>query len=173
LTEHVGFIPNNIIDRSLLISVKRPAEDILAGMADVETTCVEPTQNLKNLYYNFNTDSGSQTSLTKIVCGNIIDKITSYTFTNEFRDAVYDILIYDLDAVECFWFVFVHMSKQKTIDGSLMNKDISIPLPIPETPQQQLQGDIPCRAVVFFKESKMIVEKRIYKIYILFYIIRL
>jgi hypothetical protein len=122
----VGFIPNNIIDRSLLISVKRPAEDILAGMADVETTCVEPTQNLKNLYYNFNTDSGSQTSLTKIVCGNIIDKITSYTFTNEF-DAVYDILIYDLDAVECFWFVFVHMSKQKTIDGSLMNKDISIP----------------------------------------------
>jgi hypothetical protein len=125
LTEHVGFIPNYIIDRSLLISVKRPAEDILAGMADVETTCVEPTQNLKNLYYNFNTDSGSQTSLTKIVCGNIIDKITSYTFTNEFRDAVYDILIYDLDAVECFWFVFVHMSKQKTIDGSLMNKDIS------------------------------------------------
>jgi hypothetical protein len=109
LTEHVGFIPNNIIDRSLLISVKRPAEDILAGMADVETTCVEPTQNLKNLYYNFNTDSGSQTSLTKIA---IIDKITSYTFTNEFRDAVYDILIYDL--IECFWFVFVHMSKQKT-----------------------------------------------------------
>lgn len=146
LTEHVGFIPSNIIDRSLVISVKRPSQDTISKITGVEyfdndsDSSIKSNNNLKNIYYNFsNKTDGAvkisgvnvnnvtlpQQSLTEIVCNNIIAEIVNYKFTGGFRDALYDILIYDLDAIECFWYIFTNMVKKNTINVSLLNEDMS------------------------------------------------
>jgi hypothetical protein len=58
-----------------------------------------------------------------IICSQIIGEIDNYeamSFTT-FRDTLYDILVYNLDAVECLWFVLFHYIQS----GSLKSADIS------------------------------------------------
>jgi hypothetical protein len=146
LTEHVGFIPNNIIDRSLLVSVKRPSPASLVGIRDlpehrgaISVLRENSYVNLKNIYYikDNNTDTDTDTdagiltkarsaprSLTEIVCDNIIKEIVEYKFTGGFRDALYDILTYDLDVIECFWIVFTHMIKINMVGDAMKTEYI-------------------------------------------------
>lgn len=147
LTEHIGFIPSNIIDRSLLISVKSPSQIILSNMKNNNSKFNKSNSvyefnnvsvsvsmnNLKKIYYNniskpnkiILKDTKTQESLTEIVCNNIIKEIVDYKFTNGFRDSLYDILTYDLDVIECFWYIFVYMSKINTINNALINGDFT------------------------------------------------
>ena len=46
----------------------------------------------------------------RIICDKIINEIECSQHMNftTFRDSLYDILIYNLDVVECIWYIFSH-----------------------------------------------------------------
>lgn len=58
------------------------------------------------------------------VCDAIIHELThpDTLVITSFRDTLYDILIYNLDAVECFWYIFTHFIHL----GKMNSNDISI-----------------------------------------------
>jgi hypothetical protein len=52
-----------------------------------------------------------------IICNNLIKEMENpdkIVFTN-FRDIIYDILIYNLDATECIWYILTHFIKKNTL----------------------------------------------------------
>jgi hypothetical protein len=58
-----------------------------------------------------------------VICDQIIqdmENIDSSSFTN-FRDSLYDIMIYNLDVVECVWYIFTHFIQM----GRFNKEDIS------------------------------------------------
>ena len=50
------------------------------------------------------------TDIFNIICNNIINEIDSQNTLDfsKFRDTIYDILIYNLDAAECVWYILFH-----------------------------------------------------------------
>ena len=59
-----------------------------------------------------------------IVCNNIIKEIENYEkiVMTTFRDIIYDILIYNLDAVECLWYILVHFIKNNQLSQKSISK---------------------------------------------------
>jgi hypothetical protein len=92
--------------------------------------------NIKELYSL--TQLKSNTEIPKdifnIVCDNIIKEIMNHkklSFSN-FRDVIYDILIYNLEMVECLWYILYYLINNFTKtgnihknNGSLSNEDIT------------------------------------------------
>lgn len=185
MTEHISFIPNNILNCCETISVGRPSKEQYANMVlrgaseikqiptldhvqlfankmaksaatDLENVFIsfndftppalaKPSKNvsftkINNMLENIETEHiingkeirsfsmlDSSDNLPKdifnIICSQIIGEIDNYeamSFTT-FRDTLYDILVYNLDAVECLWFVLFHYIQL----GSLKSADIS------------------------------------------------
>jgi hypothetical protein len=54
-----------------------------------------------------------------IICDQIINEITLCEKINfiTFRDSLYDILIYNLDAVECVWYILSHFIEKDKIES--------------------------------------------------------
>ena len=186
LTEQLSFIPNNILNCCLILSMKRPDKEHYKKLLDIKMASVEDKpviagEEQQNFIQRINNQPGksSSSSLNSFVCdsrvsrigsvfdstspsnsttshntlsnknNNIIDDITPefivnlkelYSFgmiadTNNipvdvfnvicdniikeienphkivfsnFRDIIYDILIYNLDVTECLWYILTH-----------------------------------------------------------------
>ena len=81
--------------------------------------------NIKELksFSLFENDVDIPDDIFNIICNNIIQELTypnKIIFTN-FRDTIYDILIYNLDFTECLWYILNHFIK----NGSLSSNKIS------------------------------------------------
>ena len=173
MTEHISFIPNNILSVCEIIEVKRPSKKMYLELVmnqrvqglkvrkytkhelePVEHTpetqfvskvanykqkwtadasefenaksvlnCVEPAGilNLKEIN-NF----GKMTALDKVpkdifnsVCDTIIEQMLqpNALVHSTFRDALYDILIYNLDVADCMWYILSHMISNEFFKG--------------------------------------------------------
>ncbi len=202
ISEHISFIPNNIINSFKILSVKRPSKEnyikigieqtykppklnietdvgmylngnnsnnipivyrsinlssikneILSERADINSSFIQRLTQPRNLnnkkkdeecvnqimsnidqkfitnakemkYFNL-VESGEDlpNDIFDTICTNIINEIENYnniSFTN-FRDILYDILIYNLDAVECLWNIITHFIN----NGKLSGKNVS------------------------------------------------
>ena len=127
ITEHISFIPNNIIQSCNIINVRRPTREQYAKIStsrfdyDFINRCNAKTPNniLNEINMNEITNCKEVKTLTlikdcnipkdifNIICDNIIKEIKNYnklSFVN-FRDAIYDMLIYNLDITECIWYI--------------------------------------------------------------------
>jgi hypothetical protein len=195
LTEHVSFIPNNILNCCKIISVKRPTKEHYMKIAEMNfNTLPEETPQsiegdntsmcanslpiervksdnntsssssssthgfLKQITYNKETsmrtnriskqmietinisditnckelktfslirENGCEVpvDIFNIICNNLIHEMENSNkilFTN-FRDAIYDILIYNLEFTDCLWYILSHFIKK----GALIGNDIS------------------------------------------------
>lgn len=164
LTEHISFIPNNIINCSYIISIGRPNKDAYIQLynrqyyehteethkseefirrihgsnhkkctcAQVPCECNKRKYKLQNASSNFILENIDENSIINskeimsfslipninkvpkdifnIICNNIIQEMLNYkklVFTN-FRDCLYDILVYNLDITECVWYILHH-----------------------------------------------------------------
>ena len=58
-----------------------------------------------------------------IICDKIIHEITECDMIHfmNFRDSLYDILIYNLDMTECVWYILTHF----ILNGQLKSRDVS------------------------------------------------
>ncbi len=169
MTEHIGFIPNNILDTCHTISVSRPSKATYLEMlvqqpklrkytksaADTTTeeefiqkisSCrgrllaqetVDKTEeilevldvrnilNMKELNY-FGKLTGVEQlpkDVFNTVCNIIIEQMLEPEKLGHasFRDAIYDIFIYNLDVVECMWYILEYMVR----NDRLKSADIS------------------------------------------------
>ena len=139
LTEHLSFIPNNILNSCYILNVKRPSKTLLKNAVGLfkpslrrekmhnilDQVCHENVINLKELYGFSLLDD--VTSLPKdnfnIVCDKIIEEMIHWEAMSlaHFRDILYEILIYNLDVVECVWYVFSYFVKSELLRDERIN----------------------------------------------------
>jgi hypothetical protein len=127
ITENLSFIPDNIINNSLVINIPRPKMSSYVKCFSTNPTALENLKvtdtstilNIKNVVTNIS----SLTNPHECICNAIIehiktsDKIDFLTF----RDILYDILIYELDITECIWYILTTLIK----DGLITDDNIS------------------------------------------------
>lgn len=175
VTEHLSFIPNNILTSCETISIRRPDREMYVRLmktmqngrvgprkyvkADVDVS--QPLQNtietefiqkislshrcfnndvievIKQIDTNeimnlkelraFSKMSGTENipaDIFNIVCNNIIQQLLAAHDSivhAQFRDALYDIFVYNLDIVECVWHIICNLIE----NGHLRGKAIS------------------------------------------------
>ena len=146
LTEHVSFLPNNILNRCQIRGVPRPSKDELIKFAHSNKSKeIQPiineieTKDILNIkeIYSFSlikTIDKIPADYFNTVCDIIITEMIKmlnkeYDHTNitYFRDCLYDILIYNLDGIECIWTIYKYFVengyiKDKTKNDVLMKK---------------------------------------------------
>lgn len=167
VTEHLCFIPNNILASCETISIKRPNKEMYVKLirtmqnaktgprkytkADPETVAqidnefvnkkgngyteaaidvvkqvaVNEIMNLKELRY-FAKLSGPDripADIFNVVCNNIIEQMLAPdTLVHaQFRDALYDIFVYNLDIVECVWHIMCNLIENGHLRGEAIS----------------------------------------------------
>jgi hypothetical protein len=145
ITENVSFLPNNILQACHIVNVGRPSKADYKKIARLDKCgssmdildMVDSNEiiNIKELYSFTNITEAEQIpkDIFNVVCDNILKEILNHkrlTFSG-FRDVIYDILIYNLDMVECLWYILYYLisfhpekTGQKQV-GFLTNQDMS------------------------------------------------
>jgi len=162
LTEHVSFIPNNMIQSCMIVNVRRPSKEQYLNIAstfatDAAGTPVEQFTQKVGSQYNVNSrgvfnetaktilnginaseiinckeiktftsirDGKVPKDIFNIVCDNIIAELISpnkLSYAN-FRDAVYDMLIYNLDVTECIWYILYFFMQSGRLHGKNLSE---------------------------------------------------
>jgi uncharacterized membrane protein (UPF0127 family) len=138
VTEHISFIPNNIIQSCAIIPIKKPSKNQIMEMvkknksskenatfikrisgqqkaSSIEVLSSVDTNMILNLkeiqsFSLIKDEENLPTDIFNIICDQIIEEIENIDhipFT-QFRDSLYDIMIYNLDVVECLWYIISH-----------------------------------------------------------------
>lgn len=116
ITEHISFIPDNILNCCEIINIPRPTKAVYSKCIKNKlptSTKLENITNVKNLH----SDIDSLMMPHKIICDKILDsmiKIEDLKYL-KFRDLLYDIFIYNLDITDCVWYIISELVKQKKI----------------------------------------------------------
>jgi hypothetical protein len=116
ITEHISFIPDNILNCCEIINVSRPSKATYTKYLKTKLPTnleVKSITNIKNLHL-FNEDIMLHY---KIICNKIINSIININDLNfqKFRDLLYDIFIYNLDITECVWYILSSLIEKKLI----------------------------------------------------------
>ena len=160
LTEHVSFLPNNIIQACHILNIKRPSMEQYVQLVDeiVDNEVIEETRLDKfsrKIGRNYSTcdaktmnnnahnvcrsvreseitnckeiktfssipDGKVPKDIFNIVCDNIIEELicpNKLSYSN-FRDTVYDMLIYNLDITECVWYILYFFIQHGKLQGN-------------------------------------------------------
>lgn len=139
LTEHVGFIPENIINSSQIISVKRPSnyadaitsqtkdfflqktvpnpENVNRLMAQIDPSTV---MNLKELYVSRKIGKLEELpeDIEYVISEKLIDNIKNPKQIQfpELRNQIYDLLVYNVNVSECIAYILFSCIEQKLMD---------------------------------------------------------
>jgi len=144
MSEHVSFIPYNILNVCNVIGIKRPEKEMYNEMVKQKnlSTPIQHENERENKIKNITAIMDSIDSeniinmkeihtfarvkdvndlhqdVFNIVCNKIIESIDSHQTHDflKFRDSLYDILIYNLDATECLWYILKHFIENGKLD---------------------------------------------------------
>ena len=129
MTEHVSFIPNNIVNRCYLLNVPRPDKTIVQEALGIckpgfdrelmttvlDKVAPENITNHKELYSFILVTSTSELPKDNfnIICDAVIEEMEQVSTMSiaRFRDHLYDMLIYNLDIFDCVWYIFSYFMK--------------------------------------------------------------
>ena len=153
ITEHISFLPNNIIQSCQVINIARPSREqyemiardtsntpgfihriskthCTSNTTDINAKCLEIINRIETNEI-INCKETKSFSLVKselppkdifnVICDKIIEDIKSkdkISFVN-FRDSLYDMLVYNLDVTECIWYIIYYFIR----NGSLSDID--------------------------------------------------
>ena len=112
ITEHISFIPENIINCCELITFSRPTKKSYANCIEqknLSNISLDQISNIKSL--------GVPNANPESIYDNIIDymiNIKDLKFL-ELRDKLYNIFILNLDVTDFVWYVFSSLNKRKKI----------------------------------------------------------
>jgi hypothetical protein len=150
ITDHISFIPSNIINACAILNIKKPNKNNFKDMLKpVNKKAVHPDDFIKKITNKtifqeqndilqeidtntlINIKEIQSFSLIKsveeipkdifnIICDQIIIEITLCEKINfiTFRDSLYDILVYNLDAVECIWYILIHFIEEDKLEST-------------------------------------------------------
>jgi len=147
MSEHIGFIPQNILQCSFIIHVARPSKEqyiTLANMYDgassssslMEEVNPQFIVNMKEIraFPLISSTSDMPVDIFNSICDTILKEIikrireafsaSSLAVSSfaDFRDKIYDILVYNLDAVECIWYIFTYLVPEFSISSEKMQE---------------------------------------------------
>jgi len=123
ISEHVSFIPNNIMSLVKTINVKRPNDyiyyDYLKVSRDIDKSLILNLKESKMLGL-IREDQEVPDDIFDIICGEIKKKMDNFKKTSlaEFREQIYDILVYNLDFIEVLWEILSQYVQEGVIKSS-------------------------------------------------------
>ena len=127
LTEQISFISNNILNNIKVINIKRPSNDIYDYLKipnSIDKKCI---LNLKesNLLKKTKNINDLPEETFDIICDILIKKIKNNKKISliEFRELLYDTLIYNLDFNEILWEIITYFTLHNNISEENL-KDI-------------------------------------------------
>tara|TARA_B100000287_G_C20604190_1_gene769360 strand:- start:195 stop:1190 length:996 start_codon:yes stop_codon:yes gene_type:complete len=128
-TEHISFIPDNILSRCQIINLKRPTQTsykqcikshtsktkkykINKNTLDLSLKNINSITNINNLLFNTSKlDDIHVAHIEKII--NVIENIDNYSFS-ELRDLLYNLLIFNIDiSLFLFYTINYFINKKK------------------------------------------------------------
>ena len=130
LTEQISFITNNILNYVKVINVKHPDNNIyykyLKTPSYVDKNCILNLKETK-LLEKIKDDSDIPEETFDIITNLIIKKMDKPNKINlsEFRELLYDILIYNLDFIEVLWSIISHYVQEGKISENKTNDILS------------------------------------------------
>lgn len=118
VSEHVSFIPNNIMQCCQIIHFARPTASMYKKCFSVNKKTGELYKiiNIKNLKEDNLPMNYSDTIFSNLY-NYILTDSTSFKFT-QLRELLYDVLIYDVNVHETIWYILQNLIKEKHIDSS-------------------------------------------------------
>jgi hypothetical protein len=118
ITEQISFLPQNIINCCQIISFSRPSKlQYIGSMPQsgeilnlIETENIINIKEIKSFPLIKNGDE-LPVDIFVVICNQILSEILNPNkiVFMDFRDKIYDILVYNLDAIECIWYIFSHL----------------------------------------------------------------
>lgn len=122
ITEHIGFIPHNILNSCEIVPVARPAAAMYKkhiASDPLVKLIPENVTNIKNLQIMAPEKSNSHQELFNNLCEYITD-VDQIRFT-QLRELLYDILIYDFDITECAWHLITELNRKRLLQDDDMS----------------------------------------------------
>jgi len=131
ITEHISFIPANILNNCEILAVRRSSKQAYMEMIDANR--IKNGDKTKQVMQQLDTDmiinlkevrsfgmvkssDNLPTDIFNTVCNQIICDMTRVDMDFvKFRDSLYDILIYNLDVAECLWYILTHFIQHDKI----------------------------------------------------------
>ncbi len=104
LTEHISFIPNNIINICKVLHFPRPSKSAYVKLCkNYKNTDTNEVVNIKQGYKNIHNIQLAY----KNICNKILLKMYDAKSLDylKFRDNLYDIFIYQLNIYQCVWYI--------------------------------------------------------------------
>tara|TARA_B100001287_G_scaffold95013_1_gene79861 strand:- start:1076 stop:2047 length:972 start_codon:yes stop_codon:yes gene_type:complete len=123
LTEKISFIPDNIINICVIISVPRPLKTHYNKCTNKKLDKNINLSQISNIkHVNLNIESFFINKQQQI-CNNILDIILNIdnNIYIELRDKLYDIFIYNIDVTECIWYILKHLINNNHIKQEDVN----------------------------------------------------
>jgi hypothetical protein len=126
ITEHISFIPDNILNNCQIINIPRPSVTYYKKCINNKTPYVVKKDNITGItnIKNINANITQLMNPHETVCNAIIENIKKpddLKFLG-FRDLLYDILIYDLDIGDCIWYILIKLIDEKLLlDENISN----------------------------------------------------
>ena len=150
IMENISFLPNNILNSCRIISLGSKTGFVPGGGDIYLKSNIRksfggkdrrvPSSHSRKCYKTNNSaylnksDGGDVTQSTlQIICNNIIQDIHKFKKVScgggdnnfvEFREHIYDILVYNLDVFECIWFVIAEFKEQ--LPDDFLNKHLFV-----------------------------------------------
>ena len=126
ISESVSFIPNNILNRCIIIPVKRPTKTQYKSITKknlVNNFEINKITNIKNIH----SSNLELCNPNKKIVNTIIENIENYNELNylEFRDNLYNIFIFHLDLNECIWEIIKYYIDTKKLNENKLIKIVN------------------------------------------------
>ena len=142
ITEHIGFIPNNILNSCEIMSISRPTSTmykkiITAGHSNTSSTNTSSTntsstnstnpETAKQCFANVTNIKSLQLGQSISPMQELFDNLLHYICNVEqirfaqLRELLYDILIYDFDINECAWHLISELKKKHILQDANMS----------------------------------------------------
>ena len=115
ITEHVGFIPFNIINRSLILPLRRPSKSAYEKCIkkSIQNTKLSSIENIKNVALKLD----DLNEMHKYICDKVIAIINNYENMDflVLRETLYELFIYDINLPESIWYILSQCVKSKQL----------------------------------------------------------
>ena len=122
ITEHVGFIPINILNSCEVVPVPRPTAAMYKKTFAIAPSVKIIPENITNIKTLQNCEHTMETPYQELF-NNLCDYIVNVDQIRfaQLRELLYDILIYDFDITECAWYLITELKRR----GLLRDADMS------------------------------------------------
>jgi hypothetical protein len=122
ITEHVGFMPNNILNSCEMVPVARPTELMYKKCASATDTSTS-TSTSTSMSMSPVMGNECPNSMAKELFENLLNYICNVEQLRfgQLRELLYDTLIYEFDINECAWYLISELKKK----GMLRDENMS------------------------------------------------